>query len=75
MNQNQNQQYNLICGFLPHEEQCHRNGQCEGCKFAETIKQKEKYICPLCGSPLHDEVYIPDFHCSKCGQFVEGVKV
>jgi len=127
-------QYKITCGYMPHEEQCVNNGQCEGCGYAEPVKplevkvitapnwnpvccsegqgvgwfngdhpdccgnclsrqflaavresedfqrtvaaiiNAEKYICPLCGEPLHDEVYAPDFRCGKCQNFVEGVK-
>jgi len=32
-------QYKLTCGYLPHEEQCDRRGNCEGCEFAEPVKE------------------------------------
>jgi len=67
-------QYNVTCGFMPHEEQCNRNGQCEGCEYAEPVKPAEKYACPLCGEVLHDEVGAPNFYCGKCQNFVEGVR-
>jgi len=30
-------QLKLTCGYFPHDENYFRNGQCEGCEYAEGI--------------------------------------
>ena len=48
-------QYKLTCGYLPHEEQCDRQGNCEGCEYAEPIlkiQQGETLIATKSRAPL-----------------------
>jgi len=47
-------------------------------EFTDDYVQKsnsEQYICSLCNSQLHDEIYAPHFYCGRCEVDVEGVKI
>ena len=35
-------QHKITCGYMPQEENCHRNGKCDGCEYAEPMKPQFK---------------------------------
>ena len=67
-------QYKLTCGYLPHEEQCDRRGNCEGCPYAEQIVLcrygLENCFCAEGQCPHYDKDLFcqkPQSACDTCG--------
>jgi len=52
----------LTCGYLPHEQQCQYQGNCDGCEYAEPVTTDEDIKKNLCPSVEKAQ------SCDKCGE-------